>query len=318
MKVLFVCSGNSDNNNISPIVKAQAESLVYAGNEIHFFCIKGKGLLGYIRNVIPLTKEIKKKSYNVLHAHYLLCGIVAALAVMFTKLKLIVSLMGSDVNRSFFWRNIAVTYTRLFWDATIVKSEEMKSNLGINIVEVIPNGVNLELFDEIDRYNCKDKLGLLKEKKYILFAANPEQRVKNFSLAKEACSQLTTHNSQLITLGKTPHEEIPLYINTCNVLILTSLWEGSPNIIKEAMACNCPIVSTDVGDVRWLLGNLEGHYIAKHEPEDFAKKIKLALEYGKRTKGRDRIIELGLDSETVAKRIVEVYERVLETKRLRD
>ena len=96
------------------------------------------------------------------------------------------------------------------------------------------------------------------------------------------------------------------------LVILTSLWEGSPNVIKEAMACNCPIVSTNVGDVRWVIGDTEGCYITSFDPEDVAEKIKLALEFGKRTNGRDRIIELGLDSETIAKRLIDIYSKVLE------
>ena len=78
-------------------------------------------------------------------------------------------------------------------------------------------------------------------------------------------------------------------------MILTSFSEGSPQIIKESMACNCPIVSTDVGDVRDVIGETEGCYICSYDPKDVADKIKLALTYSEekgRTNGRKRIIEL--------------------------
>ncbi len=77
------------------------------------------------------------------------------------------------------------------------------------------------------------------------------------------------------------------------------------------MACKCPIVSTDVGDVKDVIGNTEGCYLTKFDPQDVAEKIKIALEFGERTNGRERIIEAGLDSKTIAKRIVGVYRKVL-------
>ena len=82
-------------------------------------------------------------------------------------------------------------------------------------------------------------------------------------------------------------------------------------MIKEAMACNLPIVSTDVGDIKWVIGNIEGCYITTFDPKDVADKIKMALNFNKRTNGRDRIIELGLDSNTIAKRLISIYERVI-------
>ena len=104
------------------------------------------------------------------------------------------------------------------------------------------------------------------------------------------------------------------YYSAADVVLLTSVTEGSPNVIKEAMACNCPIVSTDVGDVREVLGNTEGCYISGLDPVEVAEKTKKALEFSYtkgRTKGRQRIIELGLDSESIAKKIVEVYKKAL-------
>src|SRR5690606_30979119 len=96
--------------------------------------------------------------------------------------------------------------------------------------------------------------------------------------------------------------------------VLTSFMEGSPNVVKEAMACNCPIVATDVGDVKWVLGETEGCYIASFDPSDFAEKIKSALAFARqkgRTNGGQRITELGLDSETIAQRVLHVYKQVI-------
>jgi len=92
---------------------------------------------------------------------------------------------------------------------------------------------------------------------------------------------------------------------------LTSKWEGSPNIIKEAKACNIPIVCTDVGDVRWLLDGVDGCYITSQNPNDIADKLHRALSFNKRTTGREKLIQLGLDSTIIAQRIIEIYENVL-------
>jgi len=93
------------------------------------------------------------------------------------------------------------------------------------------------------------------------------------------------------------------------MVILTSKFEGSPNVIKEAMACNCPIVSTDVGDVREVIGNTEGCFITSFEPEGVAKKIKLAIEFNKKTNGRDNITHL--DEKVIAQRLIDVYQSAI-------
>jgi glycosyltransferase involved in cell wall biosynthesis len=102
-----------------------------------------------------------------------------------------------------------------------------------------------------------------------------------------------------------------LYFNAASVVLLSSFHEGSPNVIKEAMACNVPIVATNVGDVKYIIGKTDGCHICSYEVDDVSKKIQLALEYNKRTNGRKRIIELGLESKTIARRIVEVYKNHL-------
>ena len=315
MKVLFVFSGNSLYFDISPFINAQAESLRKLGHTIDYYPIKGKGIGGYISNIPQLKHYVKKGNYDIIHSHYSFCGVVSTLA---TKKPVVCSLMGSDVKESGLWKLLIRYFIKHKWLKTIVKSEEMKKELGIDKVVVIPNGIDLEIFNPLDKNECRKKLGWRQDSRIVLFGADPSRAVKNFSLAKSSYNMLIEGNPklismkiELITLGSIPHEIIPLYLNACDVLLLTSMWEGSPNIIKEAMACNIPIVCTDVGDVKWLLDGVEGCYITSQNPNEIADKLYIALSYNKRTTGRERLIQLGLDSTTVAQKVIKIYENVL-------
>jgi len=308
MKILFI-SGSNHKFGIGPIVKAQGESLKNNGVELEYFPIKGKGFKGYIKNVFRLRKYLKSKSFDLIHSHFVLSSIVATLS---NPDRLVVSLMGSDVYRSSFWKYLIILFNKR-WDALIVKSEKMKQILGLPDTYIIPNGVDLEKFYPIDKQTAKDKLGW-NNKKYILAATSSNTPGKNFELAKKAVEILKNSDIELVTFQHIPHDTFVYYLNAADVILMTSKYEGSPNIIKEAMACNCQIVSTDVGDVKWVIGNTEGCYMTTFDPQDVADKIKTALHFSEnvgRTIGRDRIIKLKLDSDTVAKKIIKIYNIVL-------
>jgi len=308
MIVLFVFSGNSSYFEISPFIKVQAESLTKYGHRIDYYPVKGKGLWGYLSNITKLSKFIKQGNCDIVHSHYSFCGIVSALA---TGKPVVCSLMGSDVKKSGLWRFVIKYFIMHKWEKTIVKSKDMKLSLEIDKVEVIPNGVDLDIFRPMNKNDCRKELGWDIEKKIILFAADPKRPEKNFSLAKKATENLNIQDVELKVIYPVPHKDIPLYLNAADLLLSTSLWEGSPNIIKEAMACNCPIVSTDVGDVKWLLDGVEGCFITTNDPNDIANKIRKALDIKGKTKGREKLISLGLDSKNIAKKIVSVYEEVM-------
>ena len=308
MRILFVCSGNSKIFIISPFIKSQAESLTKLGHTIDYYPVKGKGLWGYLSNITKLSKFIKQGDYDIVHSHYSFCGIVSALA---TEKPVVCSLMGSDVKKSGLWRFIIKYFIMHKWKKTIVKSKDMKLTLGIDKVEVIPNGVDLDIFRPMNKNDCRKELGWDIGKKIILFAADPKRPEKNFSLAKKATETLNIQDVELKVVYPVPHKDIPIYLNATDLLLSTSLWEGSPNIVKEAMACNCPIVSTNVGDVKWLLDGVEGCFITTNDPKDVADKIKKALNFRGKTKGREKLISLGLDSEHIAKKIIQVYEEVI-------
>jgi glycosyltransferase involved in cell wall biosynthesis len=308
MKVLFVSSGNS-RQGISPIIKNQGESLFNQGIDIHYFTIKGRGITGYLSNVKPLKKYLRQNKFNIIHAHYSLSAFVASLA---GAKPLIVSLMGSDVKSKKYFKIVIKIFNFFSWNRIIVKSQDMKVALGIDKVELIPNGVNLDRFKSMNQMECKKRLSWNTSKKQILFAANPDRPEKNFQLALDAYNTLQEKNVALKVLDNVPNDLMPVYFNAADVVVLTSLWEGSPNVIKEAMVCNIPIVSTNVGDVKEVIGKTKGCYISTFEPEDVAEKIQKALDFGKRTTGREDIKHL--ESGVIAKRIIEVYNKVLDKK----
>jgi len=310
MRVLFVASGNS--GEVKTIVKVQSESLISKGISIDFFLIRGKGFFGYIKNIYPLFKCLKKNKYDVVHAHYSLSAFVASFA---NAKPLVLSLMGSDVKSNFFLKALIKFINFAFnWKAIIVKSEDMKFSLGIANAIVIPNGVDFSIFCPRDKSSCRKILGWDLEKRYILFAASKSRPEKNFSLALEAIKSINNSEIILQTLENVDYNKMPLFYNAADVVLLTSFWEGSPNVIKEAMACSRPIVSTSVGDVELILGDVSGCYLSSYKAEVLAKRILDALDFSNReemTKGRERIQKLGLDSSTVATRIIEVYNNVV-------
>ena len=310
MKVLFVSSGNT--GKIKTITENQVNSLISENLVIDSFLINGKGLLGYLSNLRPLRRVVKKEKYDLIHAHYSLSGFIASFAA---NTPLVVSLMGSDVKSSLFHSALVKLFSRIFgWSKIIVKSEDMKKSLDISSSIVIPNGVDNNHFKPIDKSESQNKLGWNHNLKHILFAANPSRPEKNYLLAKKSVNLLNDKTIVLHVLENIAYNDMVTLYNASDIVLLTSLWEGSPNVIKEAMACNKAIVATNVGDIKWLFGDEEGHFLTSFEPIDVAEKIKLALKYIEEkgtTIGKQRIVHLKLDSDSVAKQIINVYRSVL-------
>ncbi|MFL5745005.1 MAG: glycosyltransferase family 4 protein [Niastella sp.] len=321
MKVLFVCSGNNKNFGIVPFIKDQGESLKSEGVAVDYFPVVGKGLLGYIKAGFRLRRFLQKKQYDLIHAHFTYCGWTALIGAG-RKIPVVLSLMGTDANGEYKGKNTVVLKSKLssfltwliqpFVSAIISKSANISASVYRKQQSfIIPNGVDLEKFKPLSPDERDGHLASSGKKK-VLFLGSRTKTGKNFALAQAALQQPGMENAELISPYPVSHEEIPWYLNEADVLVFPSFMEGSPNVIKEAMACNCPIVSTDVGDVKWVLGNTPGCYLASFDPREFAEKIHMALHETRltgRTNGRQRIIDLGLDMDTVARRIVDVYKR---------
>ena len=348
-KVLFVASGNKKVGEVSSFVQSQYDSLAAEGLEMVLFPIKGKGWRGYLKAVFGLRKVVKREKPDIIHAHYSTCGFVASLACLCMKRrpKIMVSILGSFPTKGAKWHLVRFAI-KCLWHQTLVKSERTRAQLGLDL-PVIPNGVNLDVFRVEPRDESREKVGFEADRKYIIWCSNPERKEKNWPLAEAAVRQLEStildasrkepngYSVELVAVYNRTPEEVCTYMNAADCLLLTSDSEGSPNVIKEAMACNCPIVTTDVGDVRERLANLEGCYVveepraidAEHldasrldsknldaphpdamrseKEKSVAEAIMKALEFGKRTDGRKRIIEDRLEINQIAKRIMEWY-----------
>jgi glycosyltransferase involved in cell wall biosynthesis len=322
VKVLFVASGKSD-NKVSPIIANQGNSLNTCGIEILYFPLNKKGLTGYLQSIITLRAFLKRNPVDIIHAHYGLSAYVA----LFAKRDevLIVSFMGDDIvgsNRidgsvtgiSQFLGRVNIFLSKNYFSHSIVKSWEMLNKVNHERISLIPNGVNTDVFVPINMKEARRALDIDPGKSLIIFVSDPSRVEKNFNLAKESVRELSDPNILLIPVWGKTQEVLNNYYNAADVVILTSYHEGSPNVIKEAMACNCPIVATNVGDVEWVIDNTKGCYLASFDKTDFSNKLRSALIFSKksgRTNGREVIFSLGLDSLTIAGRIIKVYKKTL-------
>jgi teichuronic acid biosynthesis glycosyltransferase TuaC len=322
MNILFVSSGNAL-NGISPLVENQGKSLLEYGHQVDFFTIKGKGLQGYINANFKLRRYLKAKNYDLIHAHYGLSGIIALLVNR--RVPLVVSFMGDDLLGSNLkngkFRKSSLVLTKIncflaahFYSYSIVKSEQMFEILKIQNAEIIPNGVDLKHFIPEDKIKCRQELNLSLSEIIIVFVSNPERPEKNYSLAQKAVRLLNREDIRLIPVFDKMQNEIYKWLNASDLVVLTSFHEGSPNIIKEAMACNCVVVSTDVGDVRFIFGDTAGYFLGTFNPNDFAETINQAILFSiskGKTEGRRRIIDLNIDTVDIAERITMVYKKTL-------
>lgn len=307
MKVLFVCSGRR--GDINSIILNQGESLRKAGMDLDYYMVPGRGMKSYMKSIKPLRAKIKEGNHDVIHAHYAFCAYLVNMAAMGLHKPLVVSLMGSDIWFHKWYPALVRTWSSMWgWKAIIVKSVEMRERVGIQRAEVIPNGVNMERFCEMDKVECQKKLGWDSAKKQVLLPANPADPRKNSQLAEKAIALLQSDIEYHGMCG-VPNEQTPTLYNAADVVVLPSLYEGSANAVKEAMACDAPLVTTDMGDCRERIDGVEGCYVANtYEVEEFADLLGKALEFGGKTKGRERLLADGIADYQIAERLMKIYQ----------
>jgi len=296
----------------TPCIKDQITALRAYGVQVDLLHIaRTKGKWSYAQaawRIVVLS--LQSKRYDLIHAYYGHCGLLARLQLRYP---VVVTFRGSDLLSR---RDGAIgqVVARLA-DSIIVMSEEMKRIAKRDDAYIIPFGVNLDLFTAYPMEDARRELGLALDEKLVLFPWNPARTVKRFDLVQEAIqiAQQKYDRVHLVVVFDEPHETVAKYMSACNVMVLASDYEGSPMAIREAMACNLPIVSVDVGDVRQIVANTDGCYLCQREPADIAEKLSLALARGSRTDGV-RIVRQK-DAAWGAEQVMQVYHCLLKSYR---
>lgn len=306
MRILVVASHNK--GRFAPFILEQAEALKHNGCEILFFGLQGKGIKGYLKNLSALKREIKNFGPDVIHAHYGLSGLLANLQRM---VPVVTTYHGSDINERKVLRFSKMAMRLSAWNI-FVSTKTMEIAKPKKKYSLIPCGIDLYDLQLTEKSTARQKMHLFTEKKYILFAGAFDNKVKNALLAKEAVAQLNDENVELLELKGYNRDEVTLLMCAADAFLMTSFTEGSPQVVKEALACGCPIVSVDVGDVKERTDGVEGCYVSTtREPQELAGLLQKAMRFEGKTKGREKIIAEGLDNELVAQSIMQIYNGII-------
>lgn len=240
----------------------------------------------------------------MIHAHYGLSGL---LCVLQRKVPTLVTFHGSDLNDKKI-RPFSLIAHRLSKKSIFV-SKKLAAIVKYKNKSIIPCGVNFDLFYPIDKIEARKRLNLDVKKLYVLFSSSFNNHVKNYPLAKKAIQNLDNNNLEILELKGYNRAEVALLMNAVDLALMTSFTEGSPQFIKEAMACNLPIVSVDVGDVKEVINNTQYCYIVPYEPEAISKKIEILLNNLQKTNGREKIFHF--DNKIIAAQLIKEYKTII-------
>jgi teichuronic acid biosynthesis glycosyltransferase TuaC len=302
-------------------VRTQVESLQGIGVDADPFVLEGRNRkIMYLHGIPRLRRRLRRGDVDVVHAHYSYVGAVArtqwtAPVVLTFHGDDLLGTIGPNGRQTLLSRGVVAAGKVLARsiDAIVVQNQAMAAALHSHPhVHVLPHEVDLELFRPTERQEARRLLGLDPDRPYVLFASPPDIAVKRFPLAEAAMAVLRDRlpSAELLVVFTETQDRLALNMSACDALVFPSYQEGSPNIVKQAMACNLPIVSTDVGDVAEVIGDTEGCYVVEPKADVFADRLGPLLRRPMRTKGRDRVRHL--DGPLVAARLRDLYDEVLE------
>ena len=311
----------SDISSSMIFAKRQASSLKYPGIENKIFYLPERtSFTALFKSFIEFKEILKQYSPGIIHSHY---GTVTSFFCAFTnRKKLIITFQGSDLNktrgdgilRDFFGR-ILSQLSALRASKIICVSQSLLERLWWNRNKsvVLPVGINIEKFIELNPTESREKLGWKKESKIILFNGNAPI-VKRLDIANEVFSMLKEKipECELIILdGSTDPELIPLYLSASDCLLLCSDSEGSPMMVKEALACNLPVVGIDVGDVSERISGVKNCVITEKNSILLSEEIIKLLKKNERSNGREKLIEDELTEKRVSEKLIHIYLEVM-------
>lgn len=271
-------------------VRAQVEALQQLGTAVDVLTIDGRATnLNYVKGIYELRRRVADFRADFVYAFYGLTGWVA----LWQPAPVILSLAGDDILGTPDGRGGITTKSRVgvflsqwaAWRAKVicVQSEEMRQRLWGGMASrahVVPYGVDPQRFHPGDKSAARRRLGIPVDEKLVIFPNTPQEPRKRLDLA-EAAMKLVAREipvARLRIVTKVPHGDMPDYFRAADCCLLTSDWEGSPNVVKEALMSGVPVVTTDVGDVRRWIPLASGSSITGREPADIAKGILQAFD----------------------------------------
>ena len=310
MKILIVCRYKENHeHHILPFIYEQGMALQAEGCVVKFFIIEGNGMTAYFKERRRLVSQIEEFRPDVIHAHFGLSGVTATLQ---DKVPVITTFHNGEVLSKgvnllcslFSLKAKYVVYVaQHIYDKCFLKRRDRHC--------ILPCGVNLDDYPLIDKEQARSELGFEPGKKYILFGGAFSNLRKNYPLLKEALDILGRKDIEVLEMSGLTRPQVAKLMCACDLFALPSKSEGSPQALKEAMACNCPVIATDIADVKHLLGDLPGHFLCSFDAQKLAGELDEALKFEGRTEGRKRIVELGLTNELVARKLIGIYESII-------
>ncbi|NKE36551.1 glycosyltransferase family 4 protein [Natronococcus sp. JC468] len=254
---------------------------------------------------VKIWHKIVRNDYDLVHVN---SGLAAPMGLLQPTRPVVISFWGSDVMGAYLGGKSTdiCDYCAKIADKTIVMSEEMDSKLTSDC-EIVPHGVDLNKFKPINKQKAIDEVGWDPKEYNILFPYKKNRKEKRYNLAKKItrrAGEMTKKPINIHNVTGEPHERIPYYMNASDCLLITSTHEGSPNTVKEAMACNLPIVSTEVGDVVERLKGVSNTYVGT-DSEELSSALANILMSEQRSDGRKKTSEFSIDK--MGSDLVKIY-----------